>query len=457
MKKVFRLAAAIGGILVVLPAQQSDVIIKLEGRARPAIAVPDLRGSGAAQPLMNAFNETLYNDLDASGLFKMVPKTMYPLQVPQQPSDFREQPANQPMRPGQTPPNGGGVWLSDWSSPPVSANYLAFGYTAVQNNVLVLYGWLFNVGQTSVAQAQVLGKRYFGSPDDAGAKKTAHEFAADIIAQMGGTSLLGTKIYFVSNRTGHKEIWVMDPDGSNQRQISHFNSLSIEPAASPDGTKVAFTSFARGNPAIFILSTDTGRRLPFYNQVASMNATPDFTPDGKQLLYASTASGWAQIYSANIDGSNLRRISNTRALEVEPKVNPKSGTDIAFVSGRSGPQQIYRMNMDGTDVQRLTNGEGEASNPCWHPNGQILAFAWTRGFATGNFNIFVMDVASRNYNQLTYGAGRNENPTWAPDGRRLAFMSTRTGTEQIWTMLADGTQLKQLTTAGKNWTPVWAK
>jgi TolB protein len=107
-----------------------------------------------------------------------------------------------------------------------------------------------------------------------------------------------------------------------------------------------------------------------------MNATPDFTPDGKQLLYASTASGWAQIYAANIDGSNLRRISNTRALEVEPKVNPKTGNEMAFVSGRSGPQQIYRMSMDGTDVQRLTNGEGEASNPSWHPNGQILAFAW---------------------------------------------------------------------------------
>jgi TolB protein len=190
----------------------------------------------------------------------------------------------------------------DWSSPPVSANYLAFGYTAVQNDVLVLYGWLFNVGQASVAQAQVLGKRYFGSVDETGARKIAHEFAADIVSQFGGTSLLGSKIYFVSSRTGHKEVWVMDPDGSNQKQISHFNSISIEPAVSPDGTKIAFTSFVHGNPAIFILSTDSGRKLPFYNQVASMNATPDFTPDGKQLLYSSTASGWAQIYAANIDG-----------------------------------------------------------------------------------------------------------------------------------------------------------
>jgi len=175
------------------------------------------------------------------------------------------------------------------------------------------------------------------------------------------------------------------------------------------------------------------------------------------LLYSSTLSGWAQIYAATIDGMDLHKISSTRALEVEPKVNPKTGNDLVFVSGRSGPQQIYRMNMDGTDVQRLSNGEGEASNPSWHPNGQIIAFAWTRGFATGKFNIFVMDVASRTFNQLTYGAGRNENPSWAPDGRHLVFMSTRGGTDQIWTMLADGTQLKQLTTAGKNSTPVWAK
>src|SRR5579871_2709992 len=454
MKKAFACAAICAGAIFVLMAQQSDVVIKLESGARPKIAMPDLRGSGSAQPLMNAFNETLYNDIDAAGIFKIVPKTMYPLQIPQQPSDFRD---SAPQSARSAPAGGGGLALADWSAPPVSANYLVSGYTATQNNVLVLYGWLFNLAQPSVAQAQVIGKRYFGSPDEAGAKKIAHEFAADIIAQLGGTSLLGSKIYFVSNRTGHKEIWVMDPDGSNQKQISHFNSISIMPAVSPDGTKIAFTSFARGNPAIFILSTDTGRRLPFYNQVASLNATPDFTPDGKQIVYSSSASGRAQIYIANIDGSNLRRISNTPALEVEPKVNPKTATDMVFVSGRSGPQQIYRMNMDGADVQRLTNGEGEASNPSWHPNGQFIAFAWTRGFATGNFNVFVMDVATRNFNQLTYGAGRNENPTWAPDGRHLAFMSTRSGSDQIWTMLADGTQLKQLTTSGRNWTPVWAK
>ena len=83
----------------------------------------------------------------------------------------------------------------------------------------------------------------------------------------------------------------MDPDGSNQKQITRFRSISIEPAVSPDGSKIAFTSFAKGNPAIFVFSVETGRALPFYNQMASLNATPNFTPDGKHIVYSSTAAG----------------------------------------------------------------------------------------------------------------------------------------------------------------------
>jgi TolB protein len=115
------------------------------------------------------------------------------------------------------------------------------------------------------------------------------------------------------------------------------------------------------------------------------------------------------------------------------------------------------MNMDGEDIERLTPGEGEAANPSWHPSGQIIAFAWTRGFQAGEFNIFTMDVATRQYKQLTHSEGRNENPSWAPDGVHLAFMRTRGGVSQIWTMLADGSQVRQLTTQGHNEAPVWAK
>jgi TolB protein len=218
---------------------------------------------------------------------------------------------------------------------------------------------------------------------------------------------------------------------------------------------VAFTTFSRGTPRIMILNTETGRSLPFYNQEASMNTTPDFSPDGRQIYYSSSASGVAQIYVADINGQGFRRITHRdNAILVEPKVNPKNPNIILFVGG-PGPQQIYRMNAEGADIQRVTNGEGEAGNPSWSPDGQKIAFSWTRGYQKGDWNVFVMDVGSGQYTQLTHSEGRNENPVWAPDGRHLAFASNRTGRSQIYTMLADGSQVKQLTTQGANRSPVW--
>jgi TolB protein len=251
---------------------------------------------------------------------------------------------------------------------------------------------------------------------------------------------------------------MMDSDGKNQRQITHYDSLSIEPALAPDGAKLAFVSYARGNPGIFLFSVNPIRDLRFYNQQgAGLSGQPSFAPDGRQIVFMSSVGGCCNIFSANLDGSGLRRITTSATINAEPKINPKNSDELAFVSGRSGPQQLYRMDIDGGGIERLTDGTGQASNPSWNPSGQTLAFAWTRGFEPGHWNIFLMDVASRRYQQLTHEEGRNENPSWGPDGAHLVFMSTRSGTPQIWTMLADGTHLKQLTTHGQNFSPVWGK
>jgi TolB protein len=251
---------------------------------------------------------------------------------------------------------------------------------------------------------------------------------------------------------------MMDYDGGNQRQITRFNDISKFPSISPDGTKIAFTSWVKRQPAIFIFSVNPVRDLRYYNQSASVNQSPSFTPDGKRIVYASSAGTerCCRIFIANLDGTGYRPISSSSFIEVEPKVSP-NGNDIVFTSGRSGPQQIYRMNMDGADIERLTPGNGEASNPSWSPDGKKIAFAWTQGYSTGAFNVFVMDVVTKAYVQLTHGEGRNENPTWSPTGTHIVFASTRSGRSQIYTMTADGKQVRPLTSAGENTTPVWGK
>jgi TolB protein len=136
----------------------------------------------------------------------------------------------------------------------------------------------------------------------------AHEFAADILKLFGGKSLAGTHIYFVHEASfkSPKEIWAMDFDGQNQHIITRFNTISIEPSVSADGSKIAFTSYAKGTPAIFVFSVDPVRDLRFYNQVASMNGQPSFTPDGKQIVTlprrdAAAGSSW-RVWTAEAFG-----------------------------------------------------------------------------------------------------------------------------------------------------------
>jgi TolB protein len=468
MRKLVWLAIISGGGLFVLASQEPDFSGIITSSQRLRMAIPDLRGAGDAQPYLAVFNQTLWADVESSGLFNLASKSFYPARIPQQPADFQAPPPPPTGRPrrGQPPPptTGNGLWMRDWSGPPVEATYLTFGYAAVQNGVFVARGFVFDMRRGTPGDAQVIAKNYVGSVDEAGARKAAHEFSCDIISQFGGTCLAGSHIFYThqASKMTAQEVWAMDADGSNQRQITRFNGPppgSLFPSVSPDGARIAFTSFAKGQPAIFVFSVDPIRDLRFYNQKASVNETPSFTPDGKQIVYASSApdDNCCRIFIADLNGMGFRPVSAPGNIDVEPKVNPKTGNQIAFVSGRSGHAQLYTMSIDGGNVERITDGTGEATNPAWHPSGKTLAFAWTRGYATGKFNVFVMDVVTRKYIQLTHDEGRNENPVWAPDGVHLAFMSTRGGTEQIYSILADGTQAQKLTSQGYNLNPAWGK
>ncbi len=437
-------------LLASLAAQQADIKLSIIRPDRPTIALPDLRGTGEAQALMNGLNAKLFSEIEQAAVLKIAPKGLYPLSVPQQPTDFKP-PTVGPNR----QPLSQGPWLTDWSGPPVNANYLAYGYAAVQGGRLALFGWLYDVTQKDTQNAQVFGKVYFGTLDEAGAKQVALEFAADILARFGGKSLAGSRIFFVSDRSGAKEIWSMDYDGANQKQLTFYRSTCISPSISKDNAKIAFTRIGAGIPAIMVHTTDSGRKLNFANPQATMNATPDFTPDGGRIVFSSTLGGSpANLYVAGADGGGIRRLTSVKAIEVEPKVNPKSGNEIVFISGRSGKAQLYRMNIDGTDIERLTDGRGEAANPSWHPDGQFVAFAWTAGLEPGNWSIFLMDVASKKVVQLTSGV-RSENPSWAPDGRHIVYARTVGRQVQLYSMLADGSQVRQLTFSGTNEKPVW--
>ena len=174
-------------------------------------------------------------------------------------------------------------------------------------------------------------------------------------------------------------------------------------------------------------------------------------------MFSSGMSGNStELYVADASGARPKRLTFTVGVNTSPVWNPKTGQQVVFVSDRSGVPQLYMMSADGGDAQRLDMGDkGYVIDPSWSPNGQLLAFSWRR--PDGNYDIYIYDTATKELAQLTSDAGRNERPCWAPDGRHIVFESTRTGTRQIWSMLADGSQAKQLTRTGENESPSWSQ
>lgn len=409
------------------------------GAQKIRLAAADFKPVGNSPAIGQAqqtFNQVLFSDLSNAGIFDMVSKSLAPTSTPGSPAEIN---------------------LSQWSAPPADAAMVAFGAINVQGGRDIVYGWLFD---TKNAQSpQVLGQQYNEADTPDTARHIAHEFADAIIARLGGgiNGIAESKIFYVSDRSGHKEIWEMDYDGANQHQITHLGQIALSPRISPDGNRLAFSELSSkgSNIRIFSMGLDRLVAFPIHD---GTDFSPAWAPDGNNIAFSSSRSGDPEIWMASASGFNLRRLTAFHGPDVSPVFNPKTGNQIAWISGRTGLPQVYIMDSDGTAVQRMTDG-GYATSPSWSPNGQFLAYAWSRHYgpgAPGGQDIYVMDIASHRWIQLTHDIGRTDFPSWSPDGRHIVFQRTTHGHSEIWTMLADGSQQHALTKTGNGRMPNWS-
>ena len=410
------------------------------GVSKARVAVADFAPkSPTSQPLSIEFSDVVRTDLDYSGILELVSKSYNPLQTPGTPAE---------------------VDFKGWSEAPASAQLLAFGNLSASGNTLEIQAWLNDVRNASLPP--VIGKVYRGEVSDAQVRTFAHQFADEIIGKLSGglPGIASTQIAFVSNRSGNKEIWAMDYDGENQHELTQLHTISLTPRWSPDATRIAFTCYAQpGSSSVLTaqicIQSMATNRLISWPRFRGTNASPAWSPDGSQLMFMSSMYGNPELFSTDASGARPKRLTYSNGANTSPSWNPKTGQQVAFVSDRGGIPQLYVMNSDGSSQTKVDLPDmGYMIDPAWSPNGQLLAFSWRR--PNGNYDLYIMEIVTHQLVELTRDAGRNERPSWAPDGRHIVFESTRTGTRQIWSILADGTGARQLTKQGQNESPNWS-
>lgn len=428
------------------PQQPSEIstVISGDAQAPPRLALPDfvaLSNDAETERIAKSISQVLFEDLAFEREFALIPRDTY----------------------GTIPAAKGldDVPLDRWRE--LGADGVIVGTVQKTGAGVHVEVRLFNARLRPPQSA--FGKSYDGSA--ANPRLYAHTIADELhLSQRGLRGVARTKLTFNSDRDGErvtgtvenrtvKEIYITDYDGENAKRLTVNRSLNINSTWSPDGRSIAYTSYRRIQPNIFISNIYQGTLEELTkNPPAANNVLPSWSPDGTRICFASNRDGNFELYVVNRDGSNLRRLTNHPASDITPTWSP-SGTQIAFVSDRAGQPQLYIVGVDGLGLRRVGIPDGYADRPTWSPTPyNEIAYAARTGPGQ---DIKIVDLASGQVRQLTFGEGTNESPSWAANGRHLAFTSTRSGKTQVFIVARDGKNLKQLTRTGSNYQPDWSK
>jgi Tol biopolymer transport system component len=276
----------------------------------------------------------------------------------------------------------------------------------------------------------------------------------------------GSRIVFESDRDGNYDIFVMNADGSQIRQLTRnpfgrveeFFAKSpgdISPAWSPDGNQIVFSSgrddamwsFDAFN--IYVMNADGSnvKNLTNFNNIANW---PAWSPDGNKIAFAFSqmfsSSGLNpfpnyDIYVMDSDGSNLVQLTHGPEEDIAPTWSP-DGTYIAYMSAYPNKSQIYVMNADGSDLLPLTNNSANDGFPEWSPDGRHIAFLSDRD---GSIRIYIMNSDGSNMSPLPCDTINSTYFAWTPDSNRIVYAIERSGKTGINVMNIDCTNLVQLT------------
>jgi len=337
------------------------------------------------------------------------------------------------------------IRFSDWAI--IGADYLLRGNITQNDKEIVVSSHLYDVTSGEL----LLGKRYNSKINEQ--KTAARMIASDILfALTGDEGEFNTKIAFVSKKNSQADIYTINYDGSEVKNVTNHESIVIGPRWSPTGRYLAFTSYRDGRPEAYIrdLKNGTDKKVASFE---GLNLCGSFSPDGNKLLLTLSKEGNEEIHVLEIDTMKLTRITHNYSIDVSPTWSP-SGNRIAFVSNRSGSPQIFIMDADGNNTKRITFEGNYNTSPSWSPRGGRIAY---EGLINGKFQIFSIDEEGNNLLQLTFDNAKNEYPSWSPSGRQIVYSSKISSKNKICIMNANGLNVRVLIeSTNSSLMPAWS-
>jgi len=339
---------------------------------------------------------------------------------------------------------GTGINFKNWTV--LGAELLVTSGVVIQAGILHIELRLFDTFQ----QKMLVGKKYTGTPEDL--RKIIRRFAGEIIFYLtGNRGIFDSKIAFISTGTGKKEIYICDFDGYDVRQFTNHNSITLFPAWSGDAQWIAYTSYVKGKPDLYIKHVKQKRGFVVARE--GINSFPAWFPGKFELAATLSFSGDQEIYLLSGEGKIIKQLTTSEGIDVSPTWSP-DGKQMGFVSRRAGSPQIYIKSMDTGNVRRLTFQGNYNTQPAWSPLGDKIVYSSMDG---AGINISVIGVDGAGAVRLTHGNRDNESPSWSPDASMIVFNSTREGASRIYVMTAFGTdQRRLLSLPGEQTNPKWS-
>jgi len=287
----------------------------------------------------------------------------------------------------------------------------------------------------------VLAKTYNSST-----RENAHQFANDIIETLTGhKGVAGTKITFIATRSGKKEVYVADFDGSNVRQLTRDGTISVHPSLSPDGRRIAYTGYQSGYADVYLIDLASGARNRIVN-FPGTNSGATFSPNGGELALTISKDGNPELYTVGANGGGARRLTRTRGVESGPTWSP-DGSEIIYSSDQGGSPQLYRISSSGGSGSLIATGRGYCTEPNWSLDGKKIAFNVRNG---GEFQIAVLELGGGGTRTLSTG----QYPCWGADSRHVIF--TDRGALDLLDTVSSRTN-KILDGLGKITEPSWSR